>query len=767
VKGTPQNLGLTADLVGDAGRLEVDGTFDMSWPSYRATARGSATGLDLSRFLGRDDMPTTNIALRWSSDIEGDSLADMRGSASVRLDRSLVDSVRIFGGDLRVRFLAGTMAVDSLRVESAAFTATARGRLALASGRVGDSVAFRLQFDSLGGFRRAMTRLSGNSAVERAVSDTSALDGELRIDGSVGGAWPAVRIDAAARGTNVRVGTTRVRDVDASARLTLPIDSLRGTVRARLEGLTAGAVRLNAVTASIDVPAPQRASAELRAEFANGPFASAHADVAWTRDTTDVRLDRLRIALTDNDWALLTPARLLHGRVGWTVDSLVLVGRAAGRLSLRGAFPDSESVAARLDASDVPLADAGELLQTSAPLRGSLRLSASLTGTRDAPEITLDAGLRDAVMAGMNLESADATGRYANRQLTASLRTLRGTATALHLDATLPVDLSLRSVSRRLLDDLPLRARLQSDSAGVAILETLTPEVKRAEGTLALDVTVGGTFKAPTATGALRVTGGGFDVLGLGTTWREVNIDIGFLGDSIALRNVSARSGPARNSRASLTGWLGLHDINDPRFDFRLAAQNFNVINKARVADLDLSGEMRVAGAKSGSTLTGSLTVDRGTIYIPDISKELISLEDVEMIDTSALSDHGILPRTPSRVVENLVVSDMPVTMGRDVTLRSAEANIKLGGAVTITTARVQRGRNVGRYQLALTGALQTVRGSYRLRVGPVQRTFDVEGGEVRFRGDADPNLAELDIRALHTVRTFSRTPRGRMCASA
>ncbi len=758
VKGTTQNLAIATDLVGDAGRLEVDGTFDLSFPGYRATARGSATGLDLRRFLGRDNVPTTNLAMRWASDVEGDALADLRGSASLRIDRSQVDSVRIFGGDARVRFLAGTMVIDSLRVESAAFSAMARGRLALAPGRAGDSVMFHVALDSLGGFRRALAKVGGTATAERLAADTSALDGEMRIDGAVGGTWPAIRVDATARGTGLRVGTSRVRDLEAALHVALPVDSLHGSMRARLEGVTVGAVRLNAVTASVDVPAAGRAATDLKAEFANGPLASAHADVTWSRDTTDVRLDRVRVATTDNDWALLAPSRILRGTAGWTVDSLVLVGRHAGRLSLRGGFPDRDDVAARFEATDLPLADIGELMQSSAPLRGSLRLAASLTGSRDAPHIALDAGLRDAVMAGMSLERADATGRYADQRLEASLRTLRGSVTALRLDATLPVDLTLRTVPRRLLDDVPLSAHLRSDSAGVAMLETLTPEITLAQGNLALDVMFGGTFKAPSATGALRVTGGGFDVPSLGTTWRDVDIDVGFLGDSIALRTITARSGGVGARRATLIGWLGVRDLKDPRFDLRLSVQSFNVISKARVADLDLSGELRVAGAKSRSTLTGDLTMDRGTIYIPDIfSKNLISLDDLEMIDTAALADHGILPRTPSRVIENLEVRDVPLRMGRDVTLHSSEANITLGGEVRITAARVQRGRDAGRYQLALNGALQTVRGSYRLNAGPVQRTFDVEGGEVRFRGDPDPNVAELDIRALHTVRTFSQ----------
>lgn len=762
VKGTTENLSVVTDLVGDAGRLEVDGTFDAAYPGYRVAARGSATGLDLHRFLDRASLPSTSMAVHWSADVAGDSLADLRGSAAVHLDRSFVDSVRVFGGDARLRFLAGTLALDSLRLESAAFTMQARGRLALAAGRAGDSVMFRIVLDSLGGFRRALTRVTGSTtaqrAAERLLADTSALDGLLRVDGTVGGTYPAVRVDAAARGTDILVGTTRVRDLDASARLTLPVDSLRGSMRARLDGVTAGNVKLSSLSAAVDLPSPRHAATDLKAEFANGAFAGAHADVSWSRDTTEVRLDRARISTKDNDWALLTPSRSTRDSSGWRVDSLVLVGRAAGRLSLRGAFPDRGAIGGAFEAHDVPLGDVGELMQSASPMHGSVALTASFAGTRDAPAIAFDAALRDAVLAGVTLEHADAAGRYASRRLDATLRTVRGASTALRLEASLPVDLALRTVNQRVLEDEPFRAHLTSDSAGVAMLETLTPEITKAQGVLALDATLSGTLREPRTAGALRVTGGGFDVPSLGTVWRDVDVDVGFLGDSIALRAIGARSGDARASRATLTGWLGLRDLKDPRFDLRLALQNFNVIRKPRVADLDLSGELRVAGAKSGSALTGALTVDRGTVYIPDIyTKNIISLDDLEMVDTAALADHGILPRTPSRVVENLRVSDVPLTLGRDVTLHSSEANITLGGSVRINTARVLRGRDAGRYQLALNGTLQTQRGSYRLTAGPVQRTFDVEGGEVRFRGDPDPNLAELDIRALHTVRTFSQ----------
>ena len=53
---------------------------------------------------------------------------------------------------------------------------------------------------------------------------------------------------------------------------------------------------------------------------------------------------------------------------------------------------------------------------------------------------------------------------------------------------------------------------------------------------------------------------------------------------------------------------------------------------------------------------------------------------------------------------------------------------------------------------LALNGTLQANRGTYRLDLGLVQRTFEVQGGKIDFQGDTafDPTL---DIAASYTVR--------------
>jgi translocation and assembly module TamB len=106
--------------------------------------------------------------------------------------------------------------------------------------------------------------------------------------------------------------------------------------------------------------------------------------------------------------------------------------------------------------------------------------------------------------------------------------------------------------------------------------------------------------------------------------------------------------------------------------------------------------------------------------------------------------------------VRNLSVQGVAIDMGADTWLRSSEANVNLGGAVSVTTSRNERDED--KVQFALDGALRADRGTYRLNLGVVQRTFSIEGGTLRFYG-TDPDLnPALDITAVHTVRQFEQS---------
>jgi translocation and assembly module TamB len=192
-----------------------------------------------------------------------------------------------------------------------------------------------------------------------------------------------------------------------------------------------------------------------------------------------------------------------------------------------------------------------------------------------------------------------------------------------------------------------------------------------------------------------------------------------------------------------------------------MSANEFHAIGNRRLADLFVTADVKWRGTDQTSSATGEVLVDRGTIALPETSdKELFSLEDWRElgIDSALVGRLGILPRPATRFVRGLSAENVRVVMGNDVWLRSQDADIKLTGAVNLTVARAE---TFSEDQLALTGDLQTERGTYRLNVSPLQRTFQVQSGLLRFNGDPGFNPA-LDIRAVYTSRSINATYGGR-----
>src|SRR5262249_4314444 len=59
VVGTVADLAVSTDLVGEGGRLQLDGRFDMYEPTYRAVAAGTMTGLDFRKAFGMEHAPAS------------------------------------------------------------------------------------------------------------------------------------------------------------------------------------------------------------------------------------------------------------------------------------------------------------------------------------------------------------------------------------------------------------------------------------------------------------------------------------------------------------------------------------------------------------------------------------------------------------------------------------------------------------------------------------------------------------------------------------
>jgi translocation and assembly module TamB len=501
-----------------------------------------------------------------------------------------------------------------------------------------------------------------------------------------------------------------------------------------------------------------------------GTVARASGRVGTAADTTRVRLDTLTVVTDASRWLLAAPAHLVRTPDELALDSLVLRAGRDTLVRVAGASPREGGRTIRITARGFPLADAAELLQLADSMEGTLDLDAELRGTRDRPELEGQGMLRGALVRGLRLDTLRFTGSSAADQLRVTAQLGAAREPLVTADATLPLRLGGAGTLTEWIPGGPLRGRLRSDSLPFRVFEHFTRGAngngrRPAPGTLAFDVTLGGTWARPTLDGRLRARDGTLNVPEFGDVrWRNVRADVAFRGDSIVIDSVSASSSEeGRTGRATLTGWLSLRDREDPRLDLRLESRAFHAIARPGVADVDISGTLHLDGSWRDARLRGDLTADRAVIAIPTLTgKDVISLEDPDrfgVVDTLVMLDERRLRVGPPTLVENLTVENVPVRMGREVWLRSSEANVNLGGAVNITRGRVTRGREAGQYQLALDGSLQTVRGTYRLNLGPVQRTFEVQSGGMRFFGDPDLNPT-LDITG--STRCGSTTSRWR-----
>ena len=761
--GDITDFSASLDLVGDAGRLQLDGQFDAASPGYHASSHGSVAGLDLRRALARPGVPSTSINGHFVTGLEFDSLPNMIGEAQFTAERSLVDGIRVYDGQASLRFAGGDMRVDTLRVESASGSLTARGGLGLSRTR-SDSLLVHVDVDSLGGWRRFLVKApaASGAAVRSDTGETALADslgGSLSASAIVTGNFATIAVRGTAAGSQLRMGGVTARQMTIAANLRALPDSATGSLSFAFDTLRVGDLAYARVTAQDSVIARDRQRVAVSARSA---LDSAHAtaDVRFRGDTTAVKLDGLSIQTSGDSWFLTRSAQIGVAKGTVTIDSIVLASRSGGSFALGGRTKADSTVALAVRMDSVPLADIGELMQVQTPFEGTASLRTDVSGTLARPTLKFDATLRRGVLLGLRLDELHASGDYSNRVLSSALVYSRLGLPALHGEARLPIDLGIGATGSRLIE-APIVASIHTDSGGMAVLASLSKSVTKATGSLALDVDVGGTWKHPLLNGALTIHGGELSLEQLGAVrLTDLEASVGFHGDSIAGR-VSARSGKSKPATGELSGVIGIRDLEKPTYNLKLSAQSFNVIDKARFATLDLTGDLGLTGSSDAATLTGALTVDRGNISIPDlVQKHLISLDDPEfykIVDTSAFEDRHLLPAPPLAIVRNLTMNNLTVQMGRDVWLKSSETNINLGGKVTIESGRSQQGRTAGRVQPTLDGTLQTVRGTFRLNIAPgVSRTFNVENGDVRFFGDQDLN-GDLNVNALYTVRQSSQ----------
>jgi translocation and assembly module TamB len=783
VRGTMEDMELITTLSGAAGTVAVDGRFDMSEPAYAMVASGRLIEVDARALLERPSLPATRLTGVFGGDLRGDSLANLSGTLDVALERSMVDSVRIFPSTARLAFGGGTVRVDSLFVESSLASLTASGAFGLARG-ITDSLRYTIKIDSLGALRGLLERqarplaVALDSAAARAVGgaapangaaadttsaelDDSPMLGHLTAEGLLVGSVDTMHTGGQVTGGEFLFGESGARVVAGEYRFEGMPANIVGSAQLRADTVLVAGIALRTMGASLSVLSRNAGTLGLDMESVSGVSGGGRLAYAISGDTTHARLDTLALQFPGSRWALRAPASFVSTSGGLFLDSLALSSDKGGSLSLYGALPTRGALAIEARVDSVQLADIGALLQLPRTTGGLVSINMDISGERARPLIELTAAAEQLRYGDFRLPRLRMEGRYANLRAQVRGQLMRDTSIALAAEGSLPLDLRLMPVRERLLPDT-LRGVIRADSVDLSVLEAITPEIQRAQGTMRTQIEIGGTWKKPTFTGNFQVADGEAGIPELGIRLRDIQADVLLGPDSIAIRRLSASSGD-RGSTASLDGVVALENFANPVFDLNLQARSFQVVQRRRTADLEVTGRLRLRGSYQRAELDGSITIDRGALYLADqAQKNLADISDPEfrnVVDTSVVENRNVLPQPPPRLVENLVVENAQVRLGDDVWLRSQEANIKLRGELDVDRqlALVRRADgDTVRAVIGLAGTLLADRGTYRLNLSVVQRTFQVDSGTINFYGN--PNIPPgLDIWASYNVRQVNR----------
>jgi translocation and assembly module TamB len=760
VKGTIAALEVTGQLTGTAGDLTASGIVDIDPAGgYAMKGQGSFDRLDLRSLFERTTLPPTLIGGRADLDLRGDSIATLDGRAAVLLDRSRIDALRLDRGVLRASFANGRATLDTFALLSPSATLTAHGGLGLRAG-VTDSTLFRLSVDSLGGLRPWL----GSSTAD--VPDT--LSGTVTLRGRLAGRLDSLGVVSTLTGRDLIRGSSSA----TAATLTATGQWVRGVPSGALlleaDSLRAGAIALGRVALRGDFQSARDGEVTLVATADSGVTARAALRLRGTGDSVIATISALQTGGPNTRWALRTPATVVSSPRGVTLDSVVLGDTGTARVRISAAVPAASTIAMLFDAQQVPLRDLAWLTPRDRPLTGLLTTRLEVRGTRDAPEATLTARAAGLTVGSTPVGDLRLDGTFADRTLrTMVALTERGRADSL-LEArvSLPVTAALNALPT-LNRDAPISGSLALRNTPLALLEAVSPAISDASGTLSGVLQLRGSLREPRLDGSVAMRNGASFIAPLGVKLVGMDGQLNFAGDNLSLPRLTVSGAGARGGGATVSGRIGFASLEDPSFDLTIRATNFRMLDRPRIATLQVSTDatgLQVRGTQRGSVLTGNVTIPAGDITIPElgVAKNLVSIDDPEfftLIDTTTTEGRSLLNAAPSQLLRNLEVRDVRLVMGNNVWLRSAEANIKLAGDVGVTLGRARQ--DSSRVQLALDGTLLAERGTYRLNLGfgAVQRTFDIERGTLKFFGEPELNPT-LDINAVNVVKQYTRQDR-------
>ncbi len=722
VRTVRDTMGLDLHLKADSGTVRFLGYSLLD--STRSEIRGEATlnRIDPRAFVAQKNIPFVRLDGRATVAVDM-APADTDAHVTIRLDTTSVIGVeRVRFGEIRAGLDRSGLHVDTAEVRSATMHLQARGRLAR-TGSTTDTLTFAMEVDSLAALGALMLDTLG------APRATDSIGGRLRMtNGRLIGSLDTLRLEADFGAERIVWNGLTVREMVGEARLGGLPSAASGRLHLAAGGVGSGATAMKRVTLDAQITDGRQAvgTATFASEHDEDGRLAVHA--VRDADSTRVTIDSLGLRLGTSFWTLPKSGGITVRGNDVRVDPMRLRSTAGGSASVAGFFPDSGLISGSIVLDSLPVEEFAFTGKVSPELSGMTRASLALAGTRDAPRFTFSASFDSVVFREGKVPSLRAEAQYADRRLDAKLVGGGDRPRELfRVEGKVPVDLSLRAVKERMLD-LPISVRAVADSAPLAGIEALLPQASELAGTLTARLELGGSWKRREITGAAHVRNGAFFLNRTGTAVRALRLDAAFAHDTVTIETLRMSDGDNARDSIYVKGTVFKRD-SSWQVALRSGATNFKVIDDPRVASVDAQWDVKVDGLLIEPLIGGTVTLPSATLRIGDQRK-------VRRLRDSTSYEEG-------EIGNGARFRALRVNLGNDVRLQSKDANVQLTGSLELG------GDLKDPY---LSGTIQATRGTYRVDLGALKRTFRVDSGVVRVAGTL-PIVAGLDIWTSYLVR--------------
>ncbi len=473
-------------------------------------------------------------------------------------------------------------------------------------------------------------------------------------------------------------------------------------------------------------------------------------DFTLAVDRGEVLVHDLFMQFDTLTWQSVQPAVVSWDDEAVEVDGLELASGDGGLIMVDGQVPFEAGMDLHVIMREVELAHLEALLQDDEDIAGRFSLETLIGGTLSAPEFEGVAIVAGAARNDQRIPDARIAFTYGAMELTLLAELFEEVGRTMAIaEVTLPLDLAIVDQVGPRLAEGPLVVDVMADSLPLGGVGALTDQVRDAEGVLAGEFSIRGTWDAPVSEGEATVVDGAFRVTATNVRYGDVAANFVFSDAELVVDSLVGRArGPVR-----VTGAIDLSTLTEPGFDLQLTAENAWVM---RTSDyrIRLDADLEMAGPFDQVAITGQARTRRSVIYVPETrGAAVVALDDPALLrelEGRLLEAAEALVDRPSPLLANLDVN-VALRIEPDTWIRSTDYNVEIYTPPELGPLRVRLDAAAGR--LTLEGTVNSDRGDYSF----LGRRFRVARGAATFLG-GNPTIDPLvQITAEHEVQMSGR----------